>query len=62
MTGLEALAEAARLESARIYGQTQREQQYPAITMDETDAIIDQRRADMTGGTVVPFERRQAAG
>jgi hypothetical protein len=47
--GQKALAEAARTESARIYGTTQREHraqhELPGVSVDEFDRIVDERRA-----------------
>lgn len=47
--GQKALAEAARAESARVYGSTVREHraahELPGVSVDEFDRIIDERRA-----------------
>jgi hypothetical protein len=62
--GQEALAEAARLESGRIYSRTlaqhRREHETPGVTVDEYDRIIDERRAAQERGNVLPLRRRTA--
>ena len=62
--GEKALAEAARLESARVYSRTlaqhRREHQTPGVTVDEYDRIIDERRAAAEHGNVLPLRRRTA--
>ena len=58
--GREALAEAARLETARIYSRTleqqRREHETPGVSIDEYDRIVDERRA----GNVIALRRRSA--
>lgn len=62
--GMEALAEAARIESARIYGHTlrehRREHETPGVSVDEYDRIVAERRAAAELGNVVPLRRRSA--
>ena len=62
--GEKALAEAARLESARVYSRTlrehRREHETPGVTVDEYDRIIDERRAAAEHGNVLPLRRRTA--
>lgn len=56
--GQEALTEAARLESARIYGQVLSEKAgvLPAVHADESDLVIDARRA-VHDPNVIPLRR-----
>ena len=60
----EALAEAARVETARVYSRTltqhRREHATPGVTVDEYDRIIDERRAAVEHGNVLPLRRRTA--
>lgn len=62
--GQEALTEAARIESARVYSRTLREHrrqhQTPGVSVDEYDRIIDERRAAAELGNVLPLRRRSA--
>lgn len=65
MNAREALAEAARAETARVYGKTMREVEFearmPAITVDEYDDVVDTRRAAVADRVVVPIRRRRAS-
>lgn len=62
--GQEALAEAARLELARVYGATlkqhRRQHETPGVSVDEYDRIVDERRAGAERGNVLPLPRRTA--
>lgn len=65
--GQEALAEAMRLEQARIYSETVEQHRgrvggghYPALLADEFDELVDGRRAVMNPN-VIPIRGRGAA-